>query len=249
MFKPLKSGLEAYLGGFYQALVADTKPLEEFVTRGFYQCFAWAPSRMVDKADEMLDLWQRHQTATAPTTQAPLPPSKLPVVIVGMARDHIPTGRDFTKQLAVSEYVVLPGDAKGRIFGLRTSAADIRCQLAIFAADIWTARSLAAQLLDFLDIPQNQRFMAAYTFASIASQWPVGIETPEVPAQSIESVSRNLAILAVDIMLKATVPLFDAPADSDPNDGRGTTGNPNDPSGYPSVQVVEPHWMIPREIP
>ena len=68
--------------------------------------------------------------------------------------------------------------------------------------------------------------------------WPVQIESPDVPAMSIQTDTKNLTMLACDVTLRASIPLFNAPADSDPNDGKGTDGDPSDPSGYQVVVQV-----------
>ena len=136
--------------------------------------------------------------------------------------------------LADRELVTIPTDPKERVFGLRTVSGDIRAQIAIFAHDEPTAKSLASQFLLFLDATQNRRFTATYEFAGQTMDWPVQLETPDAPAMSIPSESTNLTILAIDITLKATVPLFDAPAYGQPNDGQGTPET-DDPAGYPKV--------------
>jgi hypothetical protein len=38
--------------------------------------------------------------------------------------------------------------------------------------------------------------------------------------------------------LNATVPMYENPQDDEPNDGKGTDGNLNDPHGYPVVLVI-----------
>ena len=54
---------------------------------------------------------------------------------------------------------------------------------------------------------------------------------------SIATGSKNLTVLAMDITLRAEIPLFDAPKDGEPNDGKGVPGT-DDPAGYPLVQSV-----------
>ena len=233
MFEPVKVAFGAFMGGYYAALVPTTKALQGYVTRGLGKAILWAPARMVDAAEEMLASWQRNDTDQATTR-----PPDMPVIIVAMARDTVPTGRDFTRQLAEREYVILPDDPQERAFGLRTIAADIRAQVAIFAHDEPTARSLAAQLIGYLDAAPNRRMWADYPFAGFVLPWPVQVETPEVPAMAIPTEAKNLTILVVDLTLKATVPLYDAPGFDEPNDGQGDAET-GDPPGYPvTVEVA-----------
>lgn len=234
MFEPVKKALGEFLGGYYTSITPTTKQLEKFVLRGLSHSVAWAPARMVDAAEEMLELWRKNETNGAATK-----PADLPVIIVAMSKDYVPTGRDYTRQVADSQMVMLPGDIKERAFGLRAIAGDIRAQIVFFAQDEPTAKSLAAQFLLFLDAAPNRRFSALYTFAGQNLYWPVQIESPDSPAMSIQTEVKNLSILAVDITLKVEIPLFDAPAVGQPNDGKGVPGTA-DPAGYPVMGTLIP---------
>lgn len=227
MLEPVKAAFGQFMGRFYAEIVPTTKPLESYVARGLAKSIVWAPSRMIDSAEDMLASWQRNDTDDATTK-----PANMPVMIVGMARDYTPTGRDYTRQIADAEMVTIPGDVKERAFSLRTIAGDVRAQIAIFAQDEPTARSLAAQFLLFMDATPNRRFTASYRFAGQAMDWPVQVEAPDSPAMSIQTDAKNLTILAVDLMLHAEIPLFNAPAAGQPNDGKGTPGDASDPSGH-----------------
>ena len=233
MLEPVKDAFGQFMGRFYSEIVPTTKPLTPYIARGLAKAIVWAPSRMVDSAEEMLAAWQRNDTDSATTR-----PADMPGMIVSMARDYTPTGRDYTRQIADAEQVMILGDDKERVFSLRTVAADIRAQVAIFAMDEPTARSLAAQFLLFLDATPNRRFTARYTFAGEQMDWPVQIESTDSPAMSIGTEAKNLTILAIDLTLKATIPLFGAPAPGQPSDGKGTPGSTSDPSGILLVAQV-----------
>lgn len=238
MLEPIKAGLGGYMNGFYESLVPTTKAMPEFIARGLAKSVILAPSGMIDKAEEMLSSWQRNDTDSAATK-----PAKLPVIIVAIARDYVPSGRDFTRQLADPISVMIPGDEKERHFGLRTIAGDIRAQIAIFAADEPTAHSIASQFLLFLDGVTNRRFHANFTFAGVTEGWPVQIEAPDVPFISVQTDVKNVVILAADLTLKATIPLFDAPKIGNPNnDGQGVPETA-DPAGY--MTIVEIDTVIP----
>jgi len=233
MFEPVKVGFGGLMERFFGQLVPTTQSMQEYVGRGFNKSVVWCPSRMFDTVTEQLAMWQRNDTDTAPTKAY-----RLPVIIVAVANDHMPTGRDYRRQLGESIRVTLPNDTKERLFGMLTITADMSVQVAIFAADEPTVKSLSSQFILFLDTMGNHTFMSTFRFAGFDLQWPTQIESPETPASAIDSESKNVKINAIRLNLKTTVPLFDHPKDTDHNDGKGTNGNPNDPHGYPVITQI-----------
>jgi len=209
MLEPVKIAFAQYLVRYHAQLKPVTKGMGRYLKREVSQGMVWAPSRMVDQAQEMLSLWIKASVNGATTR-----PPDLPVIVIAMAQDYTPTGRDYSRQMADRHWIRLPDDPTERALGLRTLVTDIRAQLAIFSSSPSTASALAAQFLLFVDGTDNRRFMAEYAFSGIQTRWPVQIETPENPAMRIESEAENLSILAIDINLHATIPLFDA-ADED----------------------------------
>lgn len=234
MFQPVKEALGIYMGKYYAGIVPSTKSMHAFVARGLPKSIVWAPSRMVDAVEDMLAAWQREDIDNTPTN-----PVDMPVVIVAMAEDYVPSGRDFTRQISEEAFFIFPEDTKERAFKVQAIAGDIRAQIVFAAHDEPTAKSLASQLLLYIDVATNRRFDAKYAFAGFDDMWPVQIESTDSPAMAIKTDAKNLTILAVDITLKVSTPLFKAPADNEPNDGKGTIGNASDPSGYPVVDQVD----------
>lgn len=234
MFQSVKTSFGEYMGRFYASLHPTTKGMGEFVGRGFSQSVVWAPSRMVDAAEDMLDSWQRNDTDGSPTH-----PASLPIIIAAMAADYTPTSRDVTRQVSEEALVILPGDVKERAFKVRTIAGDIRTQIAVFAHDEPTVKSIAAQFALFVDRMDNRRFYAIHSFAGQDIKWPIQLETPETFAQRIASEAKILTILAMDVTLRVSIPLFNAPKDGEPHDSKGNPSDSNDPSGYPLVIDVD----------
>lgn len=232
MFEPVKAAFGRYMAQFYSDLIPTTRPLEEFVVRGIGKSIMWAPARMVDAAEEMLSLYIRKDIDPGPTK-----PFAMPIMFVAMAKDYVPSGRDYTRQLSDKMDIVLPGDDKLRNFKLRTVSADIRAQVVIAAMDEPTARSLAAQFGLQIDSTEGRRFNAIYSFAGEQLEWPVLIESPDVQGIAVPSQAKNLTMLAIDIVLRATAPLIDAPKAGQANDGKGQPGT-NDPAGYPVVNLI-----------
>lgn len=235
MLQSVKVAFGRYMGHFYDGLSPTTKGMQGFVNRGLAKSIVWAPSRMVDAVEEMLASWQRNDTDDAPTH-----PAELPVIVVAMAKDYTPSGRDYTRQITADDeaWVIIPDDVKERAFDVKLIAGDIRTQIAIFSHDEPTAKSIASQLMLYLDAPSNRRFQAKYDFAGQEVEWPVQLDSPEAFAQSIDIGIKNMTALAVDITLKATIPLFGAPKEGQPNDGKGVVGDMADPAGHPVVVKV-----------
>ncbi len=232
MFEPVKIAFAEYLGRFYQGITPTTRGMSEFASRGLEKAMAWAPGRMVDAAEEMLDSWQRNDTDDSSATTRP---AKLPVILVALAQDHTPTGRDYTRQISEPQYFTFACDSKERAFKLRTLAATLRAQLVIFAHDEPTARAIAAQFLLYIDAFTTRGFSCSIRFCGMDHHWPARIETPEVPAMRVPTDNKNLTMLAIDLNIKTSIPLFQSPKVGEPNDGKGDPLNPDDLAGYPLV--------------
>lgn len=242
MFQPVKEALGWFMRGWYDTLTPTSKAMQEYVARGFSLSVMMAPGRMADAADEIINLYQRNDPE--PLSATSTKPRPMPIVLVAVANDLNPTGRDYGKQISEHEYFRFTEteDPKQRVFKLRTVSGDIRAQIVILAHDIPTARGLAAQFSLYLDVPMNRRFRAKHRFAGDDRLWPVQIESPDGPFTPAQTGAKNLVALMTDITLKATIPIYTAPADDAPNDGVGTDGDPDDPHGYPVVIEVR-HFL------
>ena len=237
MFDPLKIAFAEDLAAFHLQVVGMTRAVASFRARPFAKAYAWAPSRMVDDAQALVDAYQRNDTDQAPTQ-----PPRLPMCLVAIAKNFEPMGHDFGIQSSEPIDLMIPDDPKERSFKVRIMAGDVRAQLAFFATDIATAQSIAAQYLLYIDPPARRRLWARYPFAGFAHTYPVQIETPDAPAVAVETNSRAIHCLAIDLTLKTTIPLFMAPGPEEPHDGKGTPGDPDDPAGYPVVTEVDCAW-------
>jgi hypothetical protein len=240
MFQPVQVAFGEFLHEFYRQVAPTTVPLQEYAQRGFARSAVWAAGRMVDQADEMLGAWQRNASDPGATR-----PFKLPVLMVALGKGFEPIQHDFGIQHADPIWIEFPGDPKERLFRVRLLSGDLRAQIAIFSSDAPSAQSLASQLLLYLDSPAQRRFFARHRFADLDHHYPVQISLPDAPAIAVETGQSNMTCLAIDIILKATVPLFMAPRDDEPNDGRGTPGNPDDPHGYPRLVEVRSEESAP----
>ena len=228
---PVKEAFSAYMVRWYGGLYADTNAIHEYASRGVEKSIIWVPGRMVDAAEEMLAAYRRNDNEGLPGHR-----SKLPVVMVGMAKDYAPTPGDRGRQTPGRQLIKIEDDEPGNpasIYGYRQAMGDVRAQVVIFAADEPSARSLATQFGLFIAEFDNRRFKAAFTWGQYTVQMPVTLETPDVAFMEIATDTKNLTILAVDLNLTATIPYFDAPRPGEQNDGTD-----RNPPGYPWVIEV-----------
>lgn len=235
----VKAAFGEQLGRFHRELIADTRSLREYANRSFSKAAVWAPGRMIDQVDDMLNSWRKNNTSEA-SQSTPL----LPIMIAATAKDFMPSGAEFGRGYGDAQYVMIPGDPKERIFKLRVVKGDFRTQVAIIASDEPTCRSIAMQLHLFMSAIAQRTFYAQFDLAGVKERWGVQIEAPDlmaVPTPAPDDV-KNLTIMAVDLTLRATIPLLQAPRQGEPNDGKGSGPNQfdpfednYDPSGYPVV--------------
>lgn len=230
--KELQIALGAYLERWHAHLVPTTPALTEYASRDFATSVAWAPGRMVDAASEMLGAWRRNDNIGKTTGAI------MPVAIVALAKDYVPVPGDHSRQIANEIFVTIPSDPKERIFKLRQIQGLRRGQILIAASEEETARNLMQQLILFINAVENRYFQATYTFAGIAQQWPITVETTDIPAEvAPDGEEKNLTLLVIDVHFLESIPLFKAPTQAEPNDGQGD-GTPGNPSGYPKVNVI-----------
>ncbi len=201
MFEQVKVAFGKYMEGYFRTL-QDTARLSEFISRPYPTAVIVVPSRMVDAQEEMLLKYFRKDGKP----NEPTYPYKLPIIFVGFAKDTIPTGRDYTREIADKSLIEI--DGLNEVTEVRTSAIDLRTQVVINTYDEPSARSLMAQFLLYLDETPSRRFWSTYVYKGKETFWPVQIEDPAPVPMSIATDSKNLTTLAVDLTLKATVPLF-----------------------------------------
>lgn len=233
---PIKAGFGRYLQGFHEQLVGDTPGAREFAARTFAKAAAWAPGRMADTVEEMLEAWRKNDTS-----QAAQPKVYLPVLLVAMDKGFTPAPGDFGANRGDWQDVMIPSDPKRRVFKMRSVTRDIRTVALIAAADDPTAASIALQLQGYCSEMHNRRFAAHYPLAGLDEKWPVSLEVPDILSVSVPTEQKNLTLMAADFTLRATVPMLKAPRSTDPNDGQGAGANQDDPfaPGYdPSGYLV-----------
>lgn len=233
--EPIKAAFGAYMARFHAQLIADTPSMVEFSARKFSESVVWAPGRMIDQVEDMLSTWRKNDTSQQAQAR-----TRLPVMIAAMSKDFMPAPTDYVRGLSDSFLpVTIPGDTKNRVFYMRGVVADIRTQVAIFAPEEGTARSLAMQLHLFASALPNRRFYSTYTLAGMPDKWPVVLELPDLNAVASPTDVKNLTVMTVDIQLRATVPMLVKPAPGSVHaDGKGS-GTDADPDGFLVVNEVD----------
>lgn len=227
----LRYGYARWLDAFHRYFAPTTRATEEWVQRDLATAIVMAPGRMVDSAEDMMAAWRKNDNTGQPGMS-----SHLPVVITALAKDYVPAGGEYSRQLAREVDFTIPDDPKARVFRLRQIQGDRRAQLLFVAPEEASARSMALQFCQWITDFHWRRFTVPYEFAGMVHEWPVVLETPDVMPQAVDLGQKNITGLVVDLNLRETIPVFVAPRPGEPNDGKGTPGNPSDPAGFPVVR-------------
>lgn len=224
---PVQQAYSEYLKRWYAGLYPDTLSMQEFVGRGVGKSILWVPGRMVDQAEEMLEMYRKAALGAAGAN------ALLPVVLVAMSKDYTPVPSEFGHQVGDRQMVALVDDPNASVYGYRQAMVEVRTQLVAFASDDKTAKSLAMQLDLFIGAIANRRFTATHSWGQYSLAMPTMVETPEVNWQAVANDQKNLTMLAGDVTLRTVLPFLDAPKPGEPNDGTS-----NNPPGYPVIVEV-----------
>ncbi len=235
LIHPVKVALGEYLARFHAEFVPDTSAAREWADRGSAHALMFTPGRMIDAVEDMLASYRKNNNDGRASGSA-----RLPIVLVAMDKGYTPTMGDYGRQVAERIPFVFPTDTLRRVFKVRVIQGEVRTQAAIVASDEPTARSIAMQLGLFLAALENRNLAARFNFAGIETAWPFQIQTPDVQMINMPGEAKNLTVLTVDVMLRVTLPLYEAPREGEPNDGLGLgAGHPTSPHGYPVVRRVD----------
>ncbi|WP_321946592.1 hypothetical protein [Paraburkholderia sp. J10-1] len=225
---PLELGFARYLASYYETIFADTPGVEEFVRRGLERAIVWAPGRMIDQCELMLEQWRKVAAEDGPGLS-----SFLPVIIVSIAKDFTPVPPDWGLSVGTPVDVVVDGDKYGRMYKARMSYNEYRGQAVIFAAEGQTAHSLAMQLHLYANGPHGRRFKHMHEVAGTTAEFPAVLEQIDLAGGLNPLEQRNITGLVFDLMIRAAMPIFQAPKEGEPNDGQPA------PAGYPVVREVD----------
>jgi len=225
---PIELGLAQYMVGFHGSLVADTQAMQEYAAREVAKSIVWVPGRMIDDVEKMLAEWRKNENNAGPGLS-----SMLPVAFLALDKNFLPVLPEFG--VAVPDMpIVFPDDELGRVYSCSTTCNEYKAQLVFIAPEAATAHSLILQFNHWTTQgPAGRRFATEYEFAGFKQKFPAVFEAIDYGGVASNLDQTNLTILVVDMTIRATVPIFRAPADGEANDGKAA------PAGYPVVIEVE----------
>jgi hypothetical protein len=106
-------------------------------------------------------------------------------------------------------FVQLPG-GDARWMKLRTTMAALRAQLVVVAADIETARDMAAQFLSFTLDVAGTSFSYTVSTADQLTAWPCQVKAGDAYAVAEQVEQNRIRVYRIDVELVPTVPHIDA---------------------------------------
>jgi len=225
-FDQIRAAWGQYMNRWFDELYANTKAVELYRQKPFSQAVMWAPSRIIDAAQDMLAAYRKNVNGPEGAN------AMFPIVLMAVDENFMGTGADWGGDHIARR--VLQIREGGSWYGYQHSMMDQRLQVVIIGSEGTSPKSLAAQLSTFIKRPSNRHLKAVYAFGEYEIPAPITLETNRIDWMDVKTDLKNVKILAADIILKCTMPVLDAPAEGEPNDG--TTHNP---PGYPLVQVVQ----------
>lgn len=187
---------ERFMQPFYASLYPNTKALTEFKARGFQHCFMWTSSRMADDIEGILAQWreEKHQGR-----------SDLPICLMAIRRDSMPTTASFAKQISQPVPVELQDD-DGQLYGMRMAIMDRTVQVAFVGASFSDTDSLAVQFCLFA--AGNRRFYTSHDLDGASYTFPCVLESNELMPEHVDSGQKNICIHKVDLLAHESIPLI-----------------------------------------
>ena len=225
-FDQIRAAWGVYMNRWFNGLYANTKAVDAYRQKPFSQAVMWAPSRMIDAAQDMLAAYRKNMNGPEGAN------AMFPIVLMAVDENFMGTGADWGGDHIARRLLQI--HEGGSWYGYQHSMMDQRLQVVIIGSEGASTKSLAAQLATFIKRPSNRNLKAFYTFGEYNIPAPITLETNRIDWMDVKTELKNIKILAADIMLKCTMPALDAPAEGEPNDG-----SVRNPPGYPLVQDVQ----------
>ncbi len=223
LLTPVKAAIGRWIADFHGQFIGDTPANVAWAKQPTALAFAWAPARMVDQVEPMLSEWRRNDNTGRPGSSA-----KCPALIVCVSNDYTETPGEAGRPLTDEMPIAFPYDPLKRSFRARLMSVDLRGQVVVIAPDALSSMSIIGQLC--LWAIARRTFKAPFPFAGFSSMWPVQL----VGADRIgitNPVGEHLSVLALDLTIRAAIPLFRGPRGAEYADG-------NEPPGFAVVREV-----------
>lgn len=227
LLTPLEAGLGDYMGSFYAGLVGTTPALQEFAARGLAKSIVRVPGRMVDDVQTQLEEWRKNDNEKSNATPAGKPSltSRLPVILLGVAKDFTPVMADWGVAVGTAINVVNPADPQERMYKLRVSVNEYRAQAVIIAPEAATAHDLAMQFHLHANGAAGRRFKHYHEHDGQSHAFDAVLEQIDLGAMDAKPEQKNLTILIVDMNIRAAIPIFQTPADDRVIEVHGDAGD------------------------
>lgn len=242
LLTPVKGAIGRWVAGFHAQAYADTPAMAGWSARPAPDACKWAEGRMVDDVEAMLSSVRNN--ANVPAVKSTNAFS--PILLVALATEYTETPSDQGPMTPERLPVVLPNDPLNRVIELDLMSIDLRCQLAMIAAEQPTVMSMCAQLGRWAQ--RNYRLSATHVFDAfgLATDWPVRVVP--VDRMAIHTpIGEHLKVMTLDVTIRAVLPMFRGPGAGDATDGES-------PPGFAVISevmrgigtppgVTEPEWL------
>ena len=223
----VKDAFGGVLQAFFNECISDTAAVQSWLNKPYAKAVMVAPERMQDDIQAMLD---KYRQLSSPTQKDST--SSLPVMIVAFSKSWQPVLGEYGRQIAAPLPVIIDNDPKERVFKLKLMMGSVRCQVVILAAESPTTKSIISQFCLFMGNVSNRTFHATHRLGGINTLFPVKLADPDLVPVDWDSQTKNLYVSYVDLEFKVSIPMLITPKVGEPNDGKGTDGDKNDPHGF-----------------
>jgi hypothetical protein len=221
---PVKAAFGQWLCAFYAQFYPDTPAGVEWAARGHVKAMQWAPGRMVDDVENMISTYKRVDNSGNASTS-----TFFPVLLTAVAADYNETPGEAGRHASHWRSMAMPGDTLKRHLQVRVMSADLRAQVVAVGTDAPTVMSMIGQLVEWAKV--SRVFQARYVFQGIPSDWPVQVLWEDRMALP-SLIGEHMAVLPLDLKLRAGMPMFRGPVGDEATDGQ-------DPPGFPVVEQID----------
>lgn len=200
--REIKTAITKFVLKYFDELIPNgNKQIASFLNRKAENKIAIAPSRLVDKVDEMLSLYrERGKRAENNANVA------LPIFILGFDKNYAPTGLE--RGASIVDKMVVEDD-EHHYFYLRLSKHEQRAQLVLFCRDEETAFLFADQFKLYCAAFNHRTSPVRYFYNGKAYEFKMILEDNNIfGANNPIAEQENLTVLVFDLNFICQTPYF-----------------------------------------
>lgn len=187
-----------------------TPNLQEFVQKPLKFRLMIAEDRMIDKVEEMLELYQKSPNGGEFGLNAPLP-----VILMAFAKDATTSDVSYGRaspNITSIQNVVFEYDGVKYVYNMQTTNLENRVQVAFIGHDSETVRAMTAQVRLWLQRFRARSFPITWKFGGFDFDLTGMIDDTNFSDTVVDIDSRtNLSILAWDFSIRYQLPFLSAP--------------------------------------